>query len=581
MRFPAAAWLLIVAWFAASCSDSNPQPDADTDADGDSEAGEDSDVGGDPDVDGDLDADGDFDGSEQQDADVHEDANPNAPVVWVAASLDRVAQDEAPGSTLQAAIHAGRGEVQSFQIAVRPPASGSGLTGVSVTAPDLVGTEASIPRSNITLYREHYVLVDVRSIARGEENDPLLEGWYPDPLVPFVHPDTGEDLSGTYDAVPFDVASGRNELVWVDVSVPRDTPPGQYSGVFQVVSAEGTSQVPLDLTVWKFTLPLAPSQESSFIVRRSRSTDNDIELLKHRIMPSEPASRDDEPELMGHGLAAVRLGYYVERTLEPCELTGDSTVPAVADIQALVDTHADGLHLYAWAFDEISPCVSEFASVVRAWAGALHEAGVDQLITTPPDPLLYDDGSGTGRSAVDIWVVLPSQYDSHTSEVAFVLEKGDRVWSYNALAQDGYSPKWLIDYPLVDERIHAGFLNAVSGMTGLLYWSVDYWVRDCWVDTDISGVFAAGNYPGEGVLVYDGEPVGLPGRIVPSMRLKALRDGMQDYDYVALLRDAGLGTEALAVASTVAPDWTLWTRSTAEIEAARLELGQMLDAATP
>ena len=68
------------------------------------------------------------------------------------------------------------------------------------------------------------------------------------------------------------------------------------------------------------------------------------------------------------------------------------------------------------------------------------------------------------------------------------------------------------------------------------YWKVDRWNPDPWDDVNNTGAFAPGhNYPGEGMLVYPGPDAGLVGA-APSMRLKWLRDGVDDYDYVQLLR---------------------------------------------
>ena len=61
------------------------------------------------------------------------------------------------------------------------------------------------------------------------------------------------------------------------------------------------------------------------------------------------------------------------------------------------------------------------------------------------------------------------------------------------------------------------------------------------------------------------------------MRLKYLRDGVDDYDYVELLKQAGLGTWALSVCQTVGPDWSNWTRDASALEAAWVQLGSKLD----
>src|SRR5260370_5647003 len=92
-----------------------------------------------------------------------------------------------------------------------------------------------------------------------------------------------------------------------------------------------------------------------------------------------------------------------------------------------------------------------------------------------PTPALYNDGSGTGSSAVDIWVLLPLMYNHSQTQVGEVLKKGDSVWSYNTLVQDAYSPKWLIDFDPVNFRIQPGFISQSLNLTGMLYWRRRKW----------------------------------------------------------------------------------------------------------
>jgi hypothetical protein len=200
------------------------------------------------------------------------------------------------------------------------------------------------------------------------------------------------------------------------------------------------------------------------------------------------------------------------------------------------------------------------------------------MVTQEPVPQLYDDGLGTGRSAVDIWTMLPLAYNDAQSfsppRVTYVLQKGDQAWSYNDLVQENYSPKWELDFLPINYRIQPGFINQSLGLTGLLYWSVDDWSSRPW--TDPQGKQNPG-YPGEGVLVYPGMPAGLKG-VAPSMRLKYLRDGVEDYEYVQLLKNCGQGTFALAEARKVGPDWTNWTRDASLLESVREQLGDQIAA---
>jgi len=60
------------------------------------------------------------------------------------------------------------------------------------------------------------------------------------------------------------------------------------------------------------------------------------------------------------------------------------------------------------------------------------------------------------------------------------------------------------------------------------------------------------------------------------MRLKWLRDGVDDYDYVQILKNLGKEDLAMKIARSVGPDWTHWTRDAAAIESAREQLGQTI-----
>ena len=120
-----------------------------------------------------------------------------------------------------------------------------------------------------------------------------------------------------------------------------------------------------------------------------------------------------------------------------------------------------------------------------------------------------------------------------------------------------------------------GFLNASQGVTGLLYWGVDEWQRDPWTDPTYRYTDSC-CYPGDGTLVYPGSPAGVVG-VVPSIRLAMVRDGMDDYDYVALLRAQGRGAEAAAALTPAAQSWSSWTSDGRVLAAVRHQLGDLLE----
>jgi len=500
----------------------------------------------------------------------------SGPTVWVVPALTRVARDEAPGNRREIEIWAGRGEYESFQVVVRAPPSG--LKNVNVAISDLEGERGRITKASLTLYREHYVEITHGSPDRGGTNRPLGPGWYPDALIPFTA------KGRTLRAVPFDVAQSRNQPVWIDVFVERETLPGKYSGTVTVTSDQGKATVSLALNVWNFELPRSPSLLSAFNISNDTNNNprifygdekqNQEVLLRHKIMPVSTDPRYEMQFMEQLGLKIARVEYFQHATYGNCK---QPPAPSVTDLLSLKAKHQPDLPLYLHLGDEISDCPNIFP-ILKQWARNARQAGLITLLTAIPLPQLLDDGSGTGHSVADIWVLLPKQFVSNAGDVAAALKKGDRVWSYTAIVQDNFSPKWEIDFRPINYRIY-GFLNQSVGATGLLYWSVNSWAvgptKDPWNNiTYIEN--GKPEPPGEGWLVYPGAEVSSEA-FVPSIRLKWIRKSVEDFEYVEILKKLNRGDWALALLKTIAADWAHWSQDPEAIESVRHQLGAEID----
>jgi hypothetical protein len=478
--------------------------------------------------------------------------------------------DPAGGAT-EVSLESARNGYQSFQIVVT--GASNALSNVNVKVSDLEGPHrASIPQNSFTLYREKYVHVTASSPNWGGSNKPLGVGWYADALIPFTDPNTGKPLSNaSLTAVPFDLKAGNNQPIWVDLLVPRTAAAGQYSGTFTVTSNEGSVTGKISLTVWNFDLPTTPALKTAFLFSRAGTFEAQQELLRNKISPSAtPASQ--RAVMKDRGLTATDTGPFSGADVGHCTM---SPAPSVSEFKSRAAGQQPGMLLYDYSADEIGHCSNLYPTIQR-WAYNMHQAGIQNLVTMSPTPALYSDGSGTGRPAVDIWVVLPVMYNNSRAEIDHVLKKGDSVWSYNTLVQDAYSPKWEIDFDPINFRIQPGFINQSLNLTGLLYWRIDRWTSDPWNDVNNTGQFSSANYPGDGMLVYPGQQVGVPG-VVASMRLKWLREGVEDYDYIQILKNLGKADLALQIARSVGPDWTNWTRDAQAVEAARVQLGEAIN----
>jgi hypothetical protein len=401
-------------------------------------------------------------------------------------------------------------------------------------------------------------------VPKNMRRPPLGPGWYADALIPEV----SDAANARLRAFPFDLEAGRNQPIWIDIFVPRDAAAGTYTGAFEVRSPQGKNRGRVRLTVWNFELPVKPSLASSFGLRGDRSAAACELILRHKLMPIPVSTEDAGRFNREFGLEWFNLGFPSGATWDTANMREP---PSVDTIEAKAKSFPAGAKLYNYTADEIVR-FPELYPRIREWARSLHAAGALNLITMAPVPALFDDGDG--RSVVDIWVLQPEYYETSPANVRAVQTKGDRVWSYVALVQDDHSPWWEIDFPPVNYRVMQGFINQSLGFTGLLYWVVDYWTAKPWEDVD-SYPQPDAHYPGEGVLVYPGDAVGVPGT-VPSMRLKWIRKGVEDYEYVELLKKRGRGAWALSIVRQVATDFQNWSDDPAVIERARRMMGEAL-----
>jgi len=551
-------------------------------------------------------------------------------------SSERIGQSQEPRGATTVEIKAARNEVESFQIVVTAPKENISVVEVEIS--DLVGQAGSkIAKENIRLFREEYVRVRMSS-PRAE----LPPGLYPDPLVPFINPDTNEPIeplnqsrarwgepvkTAGYDmyALPFDVFKGQNQALWVDVHVPKDVPAGTYSGVLTVRVRGGISeQIGVTVTVWDFTLPDGPSHRNHFggfgnvaryfNVERNSDRFKQIEMryceamAKHRINPPIPYYL--LPEVNGDGSLNIipkrhtALKDFITKLhvtdfeiprarfarLPGSTLRSDyKTVSSENRIKAqqyyrefykYLKDNGWEKRAYVYMLDE--PNLRENYEQVLVLGQLVHGA-VPQLKCLVVEQTYLQDLSWPDIDpAVDIWCPLWSFIDRET--INDKLAGGDEVWSYTALVQRSprYHPKyqavkdfdppyWHIDRPLTVYRVPI-WINYQYGIAGLLYWSTVTTVIEPWYNPAFAH---PRHYNGGGFLFYPGVPCGIDGPVA-SMRVKNLRDGMEDYEYFAILEKLTDKKTVKKLVDTIAPNWWNFSKDPNEFLAAREKIAQQI-----
>jgi len=502
--------------------------------------------------------------------------------VWVAPSLVRVGPTDAPGTTSFINLSSARGETVDTQIIVT--AFAGGLTNVNLSASALTGPGgASIPASSVTLYREYYITVAGTASYGGGSNPPLGSGTYPEPLIPFNDPETGLPLCGTsavLKACNATVSAGQNQPYWIDISVPHgatNAPPGTYTGSISITADQGTVTVPVTLTVWNFGLPVQPS-ELALWTGFSPAAGNTVTtlaqaLMRNKVMGWYDVAANASSDVTNFGLNRSGLDNYYYIGIH-CN-GSYSSLPSTSQINAAAANFPAGLGLDFYAGDELNGCTADYTPL-RTLSANAHAANHSvKIIFTlnTPDSNLY--------GVVDHWVLL----DSLQQWPALPFTGGGDLWSYTSCnAGFGNAPEWMVDYPPINERIQAGFLNWAEGATGILYYRADGWsagnTLGSWNNVDTATCEGGHKRPGDGIFLYPPGPIA-SSESAPGIRLKAIRDGIQDYEYAQILKNLGQVPSLNIAIQPIATSWSNWSHDPNALESARLKLGQLLNQLSP
>ncbi len=533
--------------------------------------------------------------------------------VAVAHALQKVRRDGPVTDGLLARevkLQAAGDEAESFQLVVMP--AGEKLTGVTVQAGPLTGPGGEIP---VVWHR-----VDYLETAEPKYKTEYV-GWWPDPLLP---------------AAPFDVEADRRQPVWCTVNVPPQMPAGTYRGEVEVRHAGRGIAVPVELTVRDFTLPRPGTLATAFGLYAGALKYwwwPDDEYLDHmpiemyrdwceflgryRLAPKNIARDYIATRREGDGIA-VDLSA-LDQTVKPLAAryfapysfclhrlpsavgmekttTGTSALAAVRETKAFADEwERAGLpeEVFIYGYDE--PKTGDYAFLREAYT-AIGQAVPDYPIMQTlgdanPEPL---------AGLVDIWCPLTPALTSGFYRTR--LQAGDTLWTYVCCAPRPPYANFFVDEPATDHRILFWQLRRAGG-TGFLYWCLCRWTglpneasgEPCFPDVPIHfselGTYKQFGVNGDGVLIYPGKHR----TPLPSIRLEVIRDGIEDYEYLAMLsslvqRARALpeslrpGDEVLSQAEALctvpeemSQSMTVYTKDPQVIMERRREIGDMIE----
>lgn len=521
------------------------------------------------------------------DLEVRPPQNPSSLSVWPVNAIVKVFQEDMPPAKQPAArIAMARNETEPLQLAVR---STQGIKQVTCRVQPPVNS-AGVRLSDASVAVVGYVPVDCKTnyyrtdgpewIRKTPASEGACDGWaglWPDPLIP---------------RNTFDLQAGKTQPIWVTVKSPKLAAPGDYRGRVELVAGKKVLvSTPFTVHVWPFNLPDKSRIAAIYDFRMGKAwqaegrDENQSRrgflsfMAEHRVSADrigpDPLIRYDHKsgKVVTDFSAYDRSADYYFNTLNmphtyapwmfycfgwghpPKPICGEAPYegdypyegmdrrklrPAYKRVyQACLKAYWNHMKAKGWH----RRCVLYISDEPHYYSS---QAIVDQMIAlcdmiheaVPAMPIYSStwDYVPAWKDALDIWGI--GHYGKVTPrQMADILADGKRIW----FTTDG---QMCTDTPFCAvERLlpHYCFHH---GAEAYEFWGISWLTHDPWRfgwhrfihQSSSPGDSFWVRYPnGDGFLAYPGAHVGAAGP-VPSIRLAQAREGVEDGEYLFLLK---------------------------------------------
>jgi hypothetical protein len=414
-------------------------------------------------------------------------------------------------------------EHENLQIAVIPD-MGNSLTGVKLEVSALVGPKSTIPADSIKVYRVGYVKTYASAYPVSHV------GYWPDPLLPNA---------------PLNISGTDLGLFWLDVYVPPNTGAGTYKGTI-TVSPDGVGkremsltvevlpfslpkQRPLPMAVWvQNANPWGPMTNDEFAALCKEYLDHGIDPVSSLSVLTNPDKPDSGDEQMKSFLAAGQMLFDVPRAwLDKPELMKHLREMKWMD-KAIVygATDEPPTDVFESTVVPDTERIRKMSPAPRVYLASAYHEGIDRGTDIWMTDLSTSKGiefAAGNHGKAELWTYychLPINVD------------------YNLPLVD--APNMLIDNAAIEHRL-AYWIAWKYGAKGMFVWAGTHewfgenkadWVDHEWLLRTPAQKMTypyGGLHNGNGFLIYPGPN--------PSVRMKVLRDGMEDFAYLQLLKD--------------------------------------------
>jgi Glycoside hydrolase 123, catalytic domain/Glycoside hydrolase 123 N-terminal domain len=532
--------------------------------------------------------------------------------VWSVDSLSKVFMKTTPPANSPAApaFLAARGQHLSIQFAIR---SRQTIKSLSADVTSLKSANTSLLAS-VTVRQVGYVVVG--SHSDDTPSDELIgeaPGWYPDPLWNF----------------PVDLDSNRTHSIWITVAVPVNAVPGLYHGALALRAEKNlVARKPFSVRVVSATVP----DERTLKVTNWFNV-GDAASRQFYDAPQFSDSWWTLVENMATVMADHRQNVVITPLMNLITPHGENGVIAYdfSNFDRWVETfrkagvigYIEGSHLLdrAGSYDaaltapafllengkvsrqQLAPDDPRFEAYLTNFLAALNShltekkwksiyyqhildephggeppyyARVAELVhRNLPGVLTMDaiDASDIKeelKTNCDVWVPQLGRFDNHMDIIRDRMQNGHDVWFYTCLFPNKRYMNRLMDYPLVKVRL-LHWLNFRYGFTGFLHWGWNFWTPEPVKDTQ--PVIDANTQllpAGDAFIVY---PDRAGKSVYSSIRLETMREGIEDYELLQLLRrkDPAMAEQLSQAAVASFTDYVRTPKTFREIESKLLD----------
>ncbi len=466
-------------------------------------------------------------------------------MVWPSDALTKVLRSDSPEVGARRAIHvtAARAEITSTQVVFQSRANHSSVT-ASMTDLQHAAGDAVIPASAVRLQWVRYIDID-RNTAGIPEDELRVRApaSIPDPF---------------WEEPQIAVKANQAQPLWIEIHVPRAAKAGDYQGTLTVTSAHASLEVALELHVWDFEIPrdrhlsvinwwrfpgpgfedIQPYGEAYWdLLKRFCSF-----LVEHRqtdIQTSIGLIQETGDNQRGYSHDTSRLEHYAEVAFQAgirqihLHSVGRRTANLTDPDSRIEPVESNLRRLSAW----------ERTIARRNWQGRFlvsisdepfihHEesyaAMVDRVHEVAPHIRCVEAVEAEYLGALDVYVPKLSHLNLWYPRFEQVQREGAELWFYTCCHPVGRYPNRFLDQSLLKVRV-LHWINYLYDLDGYLHWGLNQFAAG---DPYTQEALSKGLPLGDRAIAYPGTN-GLLG----SLRFSAMRDGLQDYEYLWVLEN--------------------------------------------